>query len=158
MKKILAFTAYVVLCIVCVKAQSPDIVKHITSDGENTVVQPRALYMLLLSDVSVSDVSAGEQESGVGNAKTSRQSGFRIQVFSDNNSKTAKNEARSKSREISARFPSHRTYVIYTSPYWRLKVGDFRTQAEADEFAEELRNAFPKYAKEIRVVRDKINL
>ncbi|MDE7238043.1 MAG: SPOR domain-containing protein [Paramuribaculum sp.] len=50
-----------------------------------------------------------------------------------------------------------RTYVTYNSPYWRLRVGDFRTQAEAAAAAEELRQAFPRSAKEIRVVRDNIN-
>lgn len=71
---------------------------------------------------------------------------------------TAKNEARTKSRHISARFPQYRTYVLYTSPYWRLKVGDFRTRQEADEAAGEIRKAFPAYSKEIRVVRDRVNI
>ena len=84
--------------------------------------------------------------------------GFRVQVFSDNNARTAKNEARSKQRTISSRFPQYQTYVMYTSPYWRLKVGDFRTQQEANNAADELRKAFPAYSKEIRVVRDRVNI
>jgi len=64
-----------------------------------------------------------------------------VQVFSDNNVRTAKAEAASKQRVISARFPQYQTYVRYTSPYWRLKVGDFRTQQEANAAAEELRKA-----------------
>lgn len=84
--------------------------------------------------------------------------GYRVQVFSDNNVRTAKSEARTKSRNISARFPQYKTYVMYTSPYWRLKVGDFRNKQEADDAAEELRRAFPAYSKEIRVVRDRINI
>ena len=39
-----------------------------------------------------------------------------------------------------------------------LKVGDFRTQQEANDAADELRKAFPAYSKEIRVVRDRISL
>ena len=51
-----------------------------------------------------------------------------------------------------------RTYVTYTSPYWRLKVGDFRTQREAQAAVDQIRQAFPSYGKEIRVVRDRVNL
>lgn len=84
--------------------------------------------------------------------------GYRVQVFSDNNTRTAKTEANSKQRIISSRFPQYQTYVMYTSPYWRLKVGDFRTQQEATAAADELRKAFPAYSKEIRVVRDRVNI
>lgn len=79
-------------------------------------------------------------------------------MFSDNNTRTAKTEANSKQRIISSRFPQYQTYVMYTSPYWRLKVGDFRTQQEATAAADELRKAFPAYSKEIRVVRDRVNI
>lgn len=48
------------------------------------------------------------------------------------------------------------TYVVYNSPYWRLRVGNFKTNEEAQTAAEELRMAFPSYAREIRVVRDRI--
>lgn len=84
--------------------------------------------------------------------------GFRVQVFSDNNSSTAKNEARSKGRIISARFPQYGAYVIFNSPYWRLRVGDFRTREEAEAAATEIKRAFPAYSREIRVVPDRINV
>ncbi len=91
-------------------------------------------------------------------ATRTKTAGFRVQVFSDNNQRTAKNEARTKARIIGERFPELRTYVTYTSPYWRLKVGDFRTQRDAQAAADDIRQAFPSYGKEIRVVRDRVNL
>ncbi len=155
-------------CLSAVWADDPasaDIVRHITADNVNTINQPEALRRLLVP-VTVTTAPADIQvqpEEEAENAKTApvvkgRTVGYRVQVFSDNNSRTAKNEARSKSRDISSRFPQYRTYVMYTSPYWRLKVGDFRTQHEANEAAEELRRAFPAYSKEIRVVRDRITV
>jgi hypothetical protein len=54
-------------------------------------------------------------------------------------------------------FPTYATYVAYASPYWRLRVGDFRSQYEAEKAAAEIRKAFPRYAKEVRVVRDRVN-
>ncbi len=122
------------------------IVEHITADSVNVIIQPDELLELLKYE-KVSDEP--ERKGNIG---------YRVQVFSDNNARTAKNEARSKSRNISSRFPQYRTYVMYTSPYWRLRVGDFATEAEAEAAAADLKRAFPSYSREIRVVRDRINV
>lgn len=153
---------------ITIYAQQPDtlnIVGHITADGVNTVTQPSALTKLLkrssassATQFQAADESAEPDKPAAEVAGSkSRVAGYRVQVFSDNNSSTAKNEARAKARNISERFPEWRTYVIYNSPYWRLKVGDFRTQREADDAAEDIKKAFPSYGKEVRVVRDRIN-
>ncbi len=125
--------------------QQQSIVEHITTDTNNTITQPDSLKQRLLPDTTATHT-------------TTRMGGYRIQVFSDNNSRTAKNEARTKARNISAAFPQYRTYVTYNSPYWRLKVGDFRTQQEATEVADAIKEAFPSYKREIRIVRDRINI
>lgn len=133
----------------------PSIVDHITAGNSgNIIIQPRALEDRL----DPSAAPAVNEQPAEARPTHGRMAGYRVQVFSDNNVHTAKNEARTKSRHISARFPQYRTYVLYTSPYWRLKVGDFRTRQEADEAAGEIRKAFPAYSKEIRVVRDRVNI
>lgn len=83
--------------------------------------------------------------------------GYRVQIFADNNSRTAKGEARLRERALNASFPIYGTYVTYASPYWRLRVGDFKSQYEAEKAADDIRRAFPKYSKEVRVVRDRVN-
>lgn len=127
----------------------PDIVRHITEGGSCTIEQPEALNRRLLKKVETTDSLSGQTEK--------RMAGYRIQVFSDNNIRTAKNEARTKEREILERFPEYRTYVIYNSPFWRLRVGDFPTIEAANDVAVEIKEAFPAYRREIRVVRDRIN-
>lgn len=131
------------------------IVDHITAGNENTINQPDLLTRRLFPVIIEEET---EQKEEIQRPVNGRMAGYRVQVFSDNNARTAKNEARSKQRTISARFPQFQTYVMYTSPYWRLKVGDFRTQQEANNAADELRKAFPAYSKEIRVVRDRVNI
>lgn len=133
------------------------IVDHITAGTGNTVTQPDALLQRLVAIVDETEEETHQDEPSR-QLPGGRQAGYRVQVFSDNNVRTAKAEATSKQRVISARFPQYQTYVRYTSPYWRLKVGDFRTQQEANAAADELRKAFPAYSKEIRVVRDRISL
>ncbi len=132
------------------------IVDHITEGTTNTVTQPEALLKRLCKIVDNTEEEDRTEEPS--KPVAGRLAGYRVQVFSDNNVRTAKAEAASKQRVISARFPQYQTYVRYTSPYWRLKVGDFRTQQEANAAAEELRKAFPAYSKEIRVVRDRISM
>ena len=137
-------------------ADEPLIITHITASGVNTVTMPPQLLKLLQYNLEQDPVEAEEDEASSAQRGDSRV-GSRGQLFSDTNQRTAKNEARSKSRSIGTRFPQYRTYVSYTSPYWRLRVGDFRTRQEAAAAAEELREAFPSYSKEIRVVRDRVN-
>lgn len=93
-----------------------------------------------------------------GNKGYAQSSGFRIQVFSDNNYRTAKNNALYKEGLIKEAFPEMETYVTFTSPFWRLRVGDFRSYEEAGNALRELKREFPQMAREMRVVRDKIHI
>lgn len=140
---------------------SATIIDHITASCVNTVELPESLLKRLAKtqDAAGEDEAPKDEPSApVARPQNGRMAGYRVQVFSDNNPRTAKSEAGSKKRLIDARFPQYQTYVSYTSPYWRLKVGDFRTQQEANAAADELRKAFPAYSKEIRVVRDRVNI
>ena len=134
------------------------IVDHITGGNSNVVNQPEKMLKRLMPIAAPAEEEKEKEKEEVARPVNGRMAGYRVQVFSDNNARTAKNEARSKQRVISSRFPNYQTYVMYTSPYWRLKVGDFKTQREANAAAEELRKAFPSYSKEIRVVRDRVNV
>ena len=153
--------AYILPVILTALASNADvntpvtIVDHITTGNDNIINQPEQLTRRLFPVIGVEETELKEE---IQRPVNGRMAGFRVQVFSDNNARTAKNEARSKQRTISSRFPQYQTYVMYTSPYWRLKVGDFRTQQEANNAADELRKAFPSYSKEIRVVRDRVNI
>ncbi len=127
----------------------PLITSHIAEGGNVIVEMPDALLE------RIRYVAEKEKEEDVKPA-TGKMGGYRIQVFSDNNARTAKSEARTRARNISAQFPQYPTYVVYSSPYWRLRVGNFRTQEEANQAAHELKEAFPRYSREIRVVRDRV--
>jgi hypothetical protein len=81
-------------------------------------------------------------------------SGYRIQVYLGNNHKKSKDEAFEREKEVKDKFPDISTYVTYISPFWRLRVGDFRTHADALVVAKRLKDEFPNLSKEISVVRD----
>lgn len=145
-------------------AQSPiSIVDHIQAGQVNSVTQSAAIGKLLappavtVAPAEQTDAESEGEAATQASGSTVKMAGYRVRVFSDNNPRTAKNEARTKQRSIAARFPHYRTYVTFNSPYWRLNVGDFRTQQEAQAAADEIKQQFPAFSKEIRVVRDRIN-
>ncbi len=122
----------------------PSIVEHIVSDSLSEVVVEPGMEWLL-----------EYEEQG---PKRPANIGYRVQVFSDSNQRTAKNEARTKQRNVASRFPQYPIYVTFASPYWRVKVGDFVKMEDAEELASKIRRSFPSFAREVRVVRDRINL
>lgn len=127
--------------------QHINILEEITSDSIIVIIQP---------DKLIERIEWEEADDTDHRPATGRMAGYRVQVFSDGNQRTARNEARRKAMMIGSRFPQYRTYTSFSSPYWRLRVGDFRTQKEAQAVAADIKSAFPSFAKEIRVVRDRV--
>lgn len=130
-------------------ADRPLIEEHIAADSIIIIKMPEALRERLRA------TGANEQEQ----ARTvahGRTGGYRIQIFADNNPRTAKNEARTRARNVVSRFADYPSYVEYKAPYWRTRIGNFRTHDEAEKAAAEIKEAFPGYSREIRVVRDRI--
>lgn len=92
-----------------------------------------------------------KQEGAIIAPATSPQiTGYRIQLFFDTN-KSAVDDARSKFMAI---YPKVDTYVTYISPHFFLKVGDFRTQMEAEKIKSKVENQFPTS----NIIKEKINL
>ena len=88
----------------------------------------------------------------------SRSTGFRIQAYTDNSGRNAKSAVQQRARAIAMRFPQYRSYISYNAPSWRLRIGDFKTQAEAQAALSRIRSVFPAYARQMTIVRDHINV
>ena len=83
---------------------------------------------------------------------------YRVQLFSDNRSTTAKAEADRRAARVREIFTDVDVYVTFTSPFWRLRVGNFRSYEDANKILHELKTAFPDMASEMRIVRDHANV
>ena len=83
--------------------------------------------------------------------------GYRIQLFSDNK-RTSRDEVELRSDAVAEAYPDMHIYVSYLSPFWRLRVGDYRTYEEANKQLQTLKKRFPRYAVEMRIVKDEIVL
>lgn len=137
-------------------AVEPTIADHMNTDGNVTVTQPYALNARLVKTMPVVEEENIADEDQPAIAAPKVRAGYRIQVFDDNNVRTAKDEAQSRKNQIESRFPMLTAYVTFNSPYWRVKVGDFTTRSEAEAVMAEIRQAFPSLAKSLRIVRDRI--
>ena len=132
------------------------IVERLAEKGSSvTVAAPEQL--LRRAAASAAEGDSTESEATESRPKGGKTVGYRVQVYADNNVRSAKSEARQRERMVGGTFPQWDTYVTYASPYWRLRIGDFRTQYEAEKAAADIRKQFPRYAKEVRVVRDRVN-
>lgn len=84
--------------------------------------------------------------------------GFRAQVFSGNEQRKSKDEAFEKEKKIKELFPGVPTYVSYTAPFWKLRVGDFRSHEEAYHMQRQLMTAFPSFGKEMNIVKEEVKI
>ena len=76
--------------------------------------------------------------------------GYRVQIFFGTDRKVA-NEERTKFLNL---FPEVEAYLIYQQPYFKVRVGDYRTALDAQAMYRKILNEFDK----IFIVPDKINL
>jgi len=77
--------------------------------------------------------------------------GYRIQILMRAGN-TALDEANLIKEEFEEDYPEINTYITFREPYYRLRVGDFRTRLEAMEFMENLKRSYPQ----AWVIKDKI--
>ncbi|MBQ0122637.1 MAG: SPOR domain-containing protein [Bacteroidales bacterium] len=78
--------------------------------------------------------------------------GFRVRIYF-NNSQNARSGSQAVAEEFATLHPQMRVYRSYTSPYFKVTVGDFRTKGEAQRFADSIRGEYPS----VFLVRETIN-
>ena len=83
--------------------------------------------------------------------------GFRVQVYSSNQQQTAKGEALDLETRLKDKV-SQTLYVQYLPPFWKVRIGDFRTYEEAKEYKKLFVQQFPDLMGDTYIVRDKIQV
>jgi hypothetical protein len=79
------------------------------------------------------------------NEETSREArrsgkGYRLLVINTNK----RDEAVDAKTKVYTFFPELKSYLIYQSPYFKLKVGNFKERKEAEDYRERLQKYFPR--------------
>ena len=106
-------------CVLCAGAQS-NIVSEIENcslgEGRVRINQPEKLVSLMGS-------MAGEVQ---------QVEGYRVLVYSGNNSRQARDEANAMAEYMRANYPGAEVYVVFESPIRTCLYGDYRTREEAE--------------------------
>lgn len=132
----------------------PNIIKALDESGKFTIEQPESMLKRL--ERSNEQRHSDEEARSGSSSSYSKKTGYRVEVFADNNVRTAKAQASSKRRQLQSRLPQYKVYLVFDSPFWRVRLGDFPTRTQAENALQEVRKAFPSLRKDTRVVRSVI--
>lgn len=127
-KKIILSGVFILGLIVCIQAQYSDTLSiKINQDA-------RIDSLIKLHHQVNQTIINHEEHDGI--------KGFRIQLFMDsgNNSKSNVNNRKLRFEQ---RYPKVKAYLIFREPYYKLRVGDFRTKLEAEGFLNRLIYRYP---------------
>ena len=78
--------------------------------------------------------------------------GYRIQIFFDAGNYSLQNAYKAVEAFL-AKYPDVNAYVTFKEPYYRVRVGDFRTRLEAEGFRQNIMLEYPNAF----IIKDNIN-
>jgi hypothetical protein len=114
-----------------------------TDSGSITVHKDPRIDNLIKKQIEINELTTRDARRFV--------PGFRILVMSTND-RTKANNAKTK---IYQEFPELKAYLMWQAPFLKLKVGDFRTREEAEEYLAEIQRYFPSG---VYIIRDTIEV
>ena len=78
--------------------------------------------------------------------------GYRIQIFFESGNQALNNAEEVKNKFVE-KFNSTKAYLQFGAPYYRVRVGDFRTRLEAEKFLSKINRKYPN----AWIIKDEIN-
>ncbi len=113
------------------------------------------LLVEIFQDRRIEKLLSDKQNAG-SNQVSSVLQGFRVQVFSSNQQRTAREQAIRIKQEIESVFPDFPVYIVYQSPFWKVRIGNFKTSEEAQLLRTEIIKKYPKKQGDVYVVKERI--
>lgn len=98
----------------------------VTGDGNIKVVKDSRIDILIRKQIYINNLAIRNQP------------GFRVQVLTTNK-RNAALDAKAKVMQL---YPEHRSYVDFEAPYFKVRIGDFKTRDEATELRNKLSDLF----------------
>jgi len=124
-------------------AQTDSVVSGTSTVGTITVVKDPRVDMLVRKQIEINEETTRDSRRNM--------PGFRIQVLnSPDRSKVFAAKAK-----VYQEFPDLKPYLLYQAPNYKLKVGNFKTQEEAEEMQKQLERLFPSG---LYIIRDVIEV
>ncbi|MBR4432479.1 MAG: SPOR domain-containing protein [Paludibacteraceae bacterium] len=83
--------------------------------------------------------------------------GYRVQIYSSNQQQYAKTEALDLESKLQDKV-NHTIYVQYIPPFWKVRIGDFRSYEDAKEYKKLFVLQYPEMLGDTYIVRDKVKV
>lgn len=135
--KLFLFFLLTILSAFCANAQR--------TDSTSGIVVHKDPRFDILSEKQAEINKRASKYAGVG-----IRSGYRIQVINTQN----RDEANAVKAEMLRRFPDQKAYMLYQSPYFRVRIGNFLSQKDASTLRKMISALYPDRG--IYIVRDMI--
>ena len=134
-------------------------VKQATIIDDLETLVPGEGIIQISGDSKIKDlIGALSPETSLREGNTIKTNGFRIQVFTSNDSKTATSELNNKWTLIRNVFPELAVYKSYIAPNWKLIAGNFLTREEAEVFRQKMLKEIPQLGKEMYIISSIIEI
>ena len=124
--------------------ETVDSLVYVPLSVEDTTLTGQNIYSVMSGNVSftqpvsVQDALAKHVE----NNAQKQMNGYRIRIFFDNK-QTARGDSEAAVGRFKAKYPGYAAYRTFTSPFFKVTVGDFRTRAEALAALKQIKIDFP---------------
>ncbi len=100
------------------------------SEGDLKITQDERLDMLLLRYQKLKNIE-------------NSMPGYQVQIYFGSGRSSRESALDSKAKFLS-NFPDYPAYILYETPYYKVRVGDFRTKREAADLFRKLKRKFPE--------------
>ena len=115
-----------------------NLIDDVDTDNSVKIIQSAAVEQALTSHIE------GNRDRKI--------SGYRLRIYF-NNSQNSREKSQSVALQFAEEHPELRVYRSYTSPYFKVTAGDFRTKSEAQHFADGIKGQYPS----VFIVKETIN-
>lgn len=145
---------------ICAQLLAQDII----CDGD-TLTKTDTIQVVLLKDIMKNAVIYQDSmidrlmiDKRLGRQRSQQElNGFRVQVYSSNQQHIAKTEAISLQQDLKDKL-DYPIYIISEPPFWKVRIGNFLTRDEANEYKELLLVQYPNLYGSTYVVPDKVTI
>lgn len=161
MKKILLSLTIVFLAALAVQAQEKtvavDSIVYRPAASVDASLEGKSIFTILARDAKDLTIA---QDPGIVTAMSShvasnrrkKMNGYRIRIYFDNK-QNSRGASEAAMRRFQGAFPGIPAYRSFTSPHFKVTVGDFRTKSEALRLLQRVKGMFPSAF----IVKESIN-
>lgn len=115
-----------VLVMICGVAAAQDSTFASAAGGNVKVIKDSRIDILIRKQIYINTLAIRNQP------------GFRVQVITTNK----RNEAYDAKARVMQSYPEYRSYIDFQAPYFKVRIGDFKTREEAAELRDRLSGMF----------------